>query len=217
MKKFISLLLSLSMLFVFAACQSDTEVSSLGNNAEMAENQSINTPSNSVQIDLTEQGIEIEDEQNDDSAENNVQISPVNIAQIRSSDYDVEFAYEWSIGARGDDTWITFVDTIQTDFDNYVGKTVRYQGVFTSLGDFSSVVRFTPLCCGPDGGVGFLVVYDGEKPETLDNVEITGTFGFHDIGGDSFRSILVSSMEVLSANQAAAPRHIAAMRYAEAN
>ena len=134
--------------------------------------------------------------------------------QGSDSAYDVETADDWAAGSLGDDDWISFVNNIQSNFDDHLGKTVRYSGVFTKLGDFSSVVRFTPLCCGPDGGVGFLIVYDGEHPETLENVEITGTFGMHNIAGDEFRSILVSSLDVIDSEQAVVPRFIRNTRYA---
>ena len=111
-------------------------------------------------------------------------------------------------GEISEDEYIELMNGLSADFRNNIGKTIRFEGNFTSYGDFHAVVRFTTMCCGPDGGIGFLIVWDGDLPKRLDTVEITGTFALNELFGDTFQTIEVSSMELIDAPQIGVPRHL---------
>lgn len=66
---------------------------------------------------------------------------------------------------------------------DYLGKTIRYQGLYADTSDWDDaidevyhyVIRYGPGCCGYDGEAGFEVRWDGEWPEPNDWVEVEGT------------------------------------------
>ncbi|MDR1021581.1 MAG: hypothetical protein LBL73_12535 [Synergistaceae bacterium] len=64
----------------------------------------------------------------------------------------------------------------------YVGRTVRLEGIYDEFKDEQSgrteryVIRYGPGCCGNDGVAGFEFFYDGDTaPKQDDWVEVTGT------------------------------------------
>jgi len=75
---------------------------------------------------------------------------------------------------------------IMVNHNDYIGRTIRYQGMFFSQiweptgEEFFMVIRFTDDCCGgTDGFVGF-EVYLGDIPRPIDNtwVDITGVLAW---------------------------------------
>ena len=99
--------------------------------------------------------------------------------------------------------FMTQVLDIANNFDHYIGKTVRYEGIFEKFGDehiFASVFRHGPGCCGDDGIIGFSVAWeDGSTnfPENGQWVEVVGTFGILEIEGFLFRCVYLTSITVL--------------------
>ena len=66
---------------------------------------------------------------------------------------------------------------------DYLGKTIRYQGIYANSTDWDDqsdtvihyVIRYGPGCCGYDGEAGFEVRWDGEWPPADSWVEVEGT------------------------------------------
>ncbi|MCL2873725.1 MAG: hypothetical protein FWE29_02215 [Defluviitaleaceae bacterium] len=106
----------------------------------------------------------------------------------------------------GERLFMTQIMDIIGNYDHYIGRTVRYEGVFEKLEYFGDgdplafVFRRGPGCCGDDGFGGFMVVWednDADFPENDDWVEVVGTFGIVEIDGLAFRSVFLSSLTVL--------------------
>lgn len=112
------------------------------------------------------------------------------------NDVDVE------IGER---YFMTRVTDIMLNYDHYIGRTVRYEGVFERLDYFGGiplafVYRRGPGCCGDDGWGGFMVLWEdgrNDLPENNDWVEVVGTFGVTEVEGVRLRSVYLSSLTVL--------------------
>ncbi|MCL2425753.1 MAG: hypothetical protein FWD05_05400 [Oscillospiraceae bacterium] len=100
--------------------------------------------------------------------------------------------------------FLTMVTHIRRNADDYVGRTVHFEGMFQNFywpatGPFSMVNRNTWGCCGEDGSIGF-DVYLGDMEPLPDNtwVEVYGTFEWYEVvmdfsgddGGDSEREPL---------------------------
>ena len=112
------------------------------------------------------------------------------------SDVDVEITERYFMARMTD---------IMLNYHHYIGRTVRYEGVFDTLDYFGGmplgfVFRRGPGCCGDDGFGGFMVLWeDGRSdfPENNDWVEIVGTFGVTEVGDFRLRSIYLKSLTVL--------------------
>ncbi|GHU55387.1 hypothetical protein AGMMS49975_17110 [Clostridia bacterium] len=105
-----------------------------------------------------------------------------------------------------DKMFIAQVNDIYTNYKDYLGKTIKYEGVFDSyLADEAAnkyyyyVIRFGPGCCGNDGNVGFEVQLDGDSPEYPkqdDWVEVVGTLEQYDDDGYQYLTLKASSLTV---------------------
>ena len=99
--------------------------------------------------------------------------------------------------------FMTQVFDISNNFEHYIGRTVRYEGIFEKFGYeqvFAAVFRYGPGCCGDDGVIGFTVAWeDGSTdfPENGEWVEVVGTFGVLEIEGFLFRCVYLTSITVL--------------------
>lgn len=79
--------------------------------------------------------------------------------------------------------FIAQTNDIYLNGGDYIGKTLRYQGIYANTSDWDDsigeiyhyVIRYGPGCCGYDGEAGFEVRWDGEWPEANDWVEVEGT------------------------------------------
>jgi len=79
--------------------------------------------------------------------------------------------------------FLTMVTHINQNSNDYIGRTVRFEGMFQSFylpalgGDYHEVYRKTLGCCGDDGFTGF-IVYLGDIAPLQDNawVEVVGAF-----------------------------------------
>ena len=105
----------------------------------------------------------------------------------------------------GDRLFIAQVSDIYTNLEAYLGRTVRYEGIFQTgvmpvTGEpFYFVIRNGPGCCGDDGAIGFAVAWpegwpaDVPRPEPDDWVEVVGVFELYDqFGFDQLRVSLLS-------------------------
>ena len=101
----------------------------------------------------------------------------------------------------GDRFFLTQAMDIVINADEYIGRTIRYEGIFQTFhrpatgGDYHQVIRNTFGCCGDDGIVGF-VVYLGDIEPFSDNawVEVVGILEWFDAGGFQFPRIAADSV-----------------------
>ena len=78
-----------------------------------------------------------------------------------------------------DNYFIESTNDVYVNLDEYVGKTIKMQGLIYSYegaGDrlCYAVVRNTPGCCGNDGLAGLDIAYDKDYPEEDTWVEVIG-------------------------------------------
>lgn len=97
--------------------------------------------------------------------------------------------------------FIAQTNNIYLNKDDYLGKTIKYEGLFTA-GEFSgvtyySVIRYGPGCCGNDGVAGFEVIWDFEYPKADDWVEVTGVLEEYYEDGYPYLRLNLSSLIVL--------------------
>jgi uncharacterized membrane protein YcgQ (UPF0703/DUF1980 family) len=91
--------------------------------------------------------------------------------------------------------------------DDYLGKTIKYEGIFQSYTDpasgmtYYSVVRYGPGCCGIDSNCGFEVLWAGDKtteyPESNDWVEAVGVLVDYEENGYEYLRLDLTSLTVL--------------------
>lgn len=75
--------------------------------------------------------------------------------------------------------FITQVDDIYTNREAFEGQIVAIEGLFASFIDLDgsttyTVGRRTPGCCHPEGWSGFVIEYDGVRPEELEWIKVIG-------------------------------------------
>lgn len=78
--------------------------------------------------------------------------------------------------------FVTQMNEIYLNRDEYLGKTIRYEGLYKNNLDEKAkdakvihyVIRYSPGCCGYDGEAGFEVQWEGEWPQIDDWVEVEG-------------------------------------------
>jgi uncharacterized membrane protein YcgQ (UPF0703/DUF1980 family) len=101
------------------------------------------------------------------------------------------------------------VNDIYRNSKNYMGKTIKYQGVFGRYIEAPDkvknyyVIRYGPGCCGDDSYIGFEVVLEGadadkDYPKNDDWVLAEGKLEEYDYEGVNLLRIRLSSLSVLS-------------------
>ncbi|MDR1885966.1 MAG: hypothetical protein LBQ56_06785 [Synergistaceae bacterium] len=88
--------------------------------------------------------------------------------------------------------------------DEYVGRTVRLEGIYDEFPDeesgetFRYVIRYGPGCCGNDGMAGFEFKYDGEaSPRQDDWIEATGTVELAGPVDEEYVILRLSSLKIM--------------------
>ena len=104
--------------------------------------------------------------------------------------------------AINEEQFAVAVNGILGDFNRYMGKTVRVEGIFEYFGEeivYRTILSRLGICCDPDGNLSLLVEWqdDNEYAEFGDWVEIAGTFDFIEKNGTQLKGIHLSSMRVL--------------------
>jgi hypothetical protein len=90
----------------------------------------------------------------------------------------------------GEKLFIAQTNDVYLNPDEYLGKTIRLQGLFKQMryeggGGYCFVLRYGPGCCGNDGSAGFEVSWDREDPDPPpypnedDWVEAEGVLGYY--------------------------------------
>lgn len=100
-----------------------------------------------------------------------------------------------------DNFFIEQTNDLYLNLNDYIGKTVKIEGLIYSYKDSNgdicyAVVRNTPGCCGNDGLAGLDIRYDEDYPEEDTWVEVIGVIGTDTMYGDKIPAIQVSSMTV---------------------
>jgi len=99
--------------------------------------------------------------------------------------------------------FIAQTNDIYLNAEDYIGKTIKYEGIFDSYTweedlTYYAVIRYGPGCCGTDGNAGFEVVWDNDYPEKDEWVEVIGTLEAYEESGWQYLRLNLSSLTVLS-------------------
>ena len=100
--------------------------------------------------------------------------------------------------------YVTYLNEIYANTQDYLGRTIRLQGMFTAIfyeptdTTYYYVYRIGPGCCGNDGSMaGFEFTWDGEMPNENDWIEVTGVLGEYEIDGLSYLTLNASSVNIM--------------------
>lgn len=101
--------------------------------------------------------------------------------------------------------YVTYINEIYTNFDDYIGRTIKLQGMFSSeyyeptQTTYDYVYRVGPGCCGNDGSMcGFEFTWNGEMPEENDWIEVTGVLDKYDLDGQTYLTLKAQSVTEMS-------------------
>lgn len=100
-----------------------------------------------------------------------------------------------------DNFFIEQTNDLYINLNDYVGKTIKIEGLIYSYEDSNgdicyAVVRNTPGCCGNDGLAGLDIRYNEDYPEENTWVEVIGVVGTDTMYGSKIPAIQVSSMKI---------------------
>lgn len=100
-----------------------------------------------------------------------------------------------------DNFFIEQTNDIYLNLDDYIGKTIKIEGLIYAYQDYNgdicyAVVRNTPGCCGSDGLAGLDIRYDEDYPEEDTWVEVIGVVGTDTMGERKIPAIQISSMTI---------------------
>ncbi|MDR1131141.1 MAG: hypothetical protein LBL15_01835 [Oscillospiraceae bacterium] len=104
--------------------------------------------------------------------------------------------------------FIAQTNDIYYNAGDYLGKTIKYEGIFSVYEAFEtgakyySVIRYGPGCCGIDANAGFEVVWNETYPEQNDWVEAVGILEEYEEEGYKYLRLALSSLTVLPARGA---------------
>jgi hypothetical protein len=99
--------------------------------------------------------------------------------------------------------FIAQTNDIYFNAEDYLGKTIKYEGIFQSYTweengvTYYSVIRYGPGCCGVDANAGFEVIWDKEYPLPDDWVEAVGVLDEYDEDGYKYLRLALNSLTVL--------------------
>jgi len=101
--------------------------------------------------------------------------------------------------------FVTQVNDVYLNSEDYIGKTIKLEGVFKNVKSYEGdqycyVIRYGPGCCGNDGIVGFEIKWDegNAKPYPKDDswVESTGVLKQYEVEGYLYLDLI--SLNVLN-------------------
>jgi uncharacterized membrane protein YcgQ (UPF0703/DUF1980 family) len=100
-----------------------------------------------------------------------------------------------------DKMFIAQTNEIYINKEDYLGKTIKYEGVFFILeADGQTnyyVIRYGPGCCpGVDNVAGFEVVWDKNYPQNNDWVEVIGVLEEYVQNGNNYIRLALTSLIV---------------------
>ena len=99
-----------------------------------------------------------------------------------------------------DNYFIEQTNDVYLNLNDYVGKTIKMQGLIYAYQDDNgevcyAVVRNTPGCCGSDGLAGLDIRYNGEYPKEDTWVEVVGVMGKDTVYGSVVPAIQITSLK----------------------
>jgi uncharacterized membrane protein YcgQ (UPF0703/DUF1980 family) len=99
--------------------------------------------------------------------------------------------------------FVTQTNDIYLNPDEYLGRTIKLEGLFGTLDDVAPVCRYVyrygPGCCGYDANAGFEVVWKNEEreyPSDNDWVEAAGVLENYEEDGEKFLRLALKSLVV---------------------
>lgn len=100
--------------------------------------------------------------------------------------------------------FVTQILDVYYNTEDYMGKQLKWQGIYVEDTDletnevYSSVIRYSPGCCGDDGVAGFeILLSDEKKPSVNDWVEVTGTLTKIESGGYEYLAVEVTDILIM--------------------
>lgn len=98
--------------------------------------------------------------------------------------------------------YVTYINEIYTNTEDYLGKTIRLEGMFkdevVGSNTYHFVYRVGPGCCGNDGATcGFEFVYDGTMPKVNDWIRVTGVLESYSEGEQKYIHLVCTNLEIL--------------------
>jgi len=97
--------------------------------------------------------------------------------------------------------FVAQTNEIYYNSEDYLGKTIKYEGIFTLYEapdgtKYYSVIRYGPGCCGNDANCGFEVRWDKSYPKENDWVSVEGVLEKYDEGGSQYLRLALTSLDV---------------------
>ncbi|MGL5315160.1 MAG: TIGR03943 family putative permease subunit [Peptostreptococcaceae bacterium] len=95
-----------------------------------------------------------------------------------------------------EDMYLTWVNEIYVNTDDYIGKKIKIEGMYSSYfieeedTTYNLVYRVGPGCCGDDGDMcGFEFESDEALPNENEWIEVEGTLGYYEVLGEKYLTI----------------------------
>jgi uncharacterized membrane protein YcgQ (UPF0703/DUF1980 family) len=104
-----------------------------------------------------------------------------------------------------DKMFIAQINEIYLNSEDYIGRTIKYEGIFLNENGVNYVIRYGPGCCGDDGNAGFEVVWSGPYPDKNAWVEAAGIIEEYGKDGRQYLRLNLSSLKVLETRGADDP------------
>jgi len=190
MKKITSIIILLSLALLTSACDNGAT----GKTQDAAGNPGQTNGAGTVAVTVPKDADETEEE-NPEQADS----SPVPEQEL-SAETAVTDADVLNVGEK---MFVGQMNDIYANTDDYLGRTIRYEGYFTyfenpETGDrYDMVVRNGPGCCGYDSLVGFEVDWDGTLPNNDDWCVVQGEVDVYEEDGWDYIIIRADELEVL--------------------
>lgn len=100
--------------------------------------------------------------------------------------------------------YVTFINEIYVNTEDYIGKTIRIEGMYTAYTDENNgntyyyVYRTGPGCCGNDGSMcGFEFTWNGSMPKDNDWIQVVGSLRTYDEDGFTYLTLDAKSVTVM--------------------
>lgn len=103
----------------------------------------------------------------------------------------------------GEKMFVGQINDIYANPDEYLGKTIRYEGFYMVFDNgetgsrYDYVLRNGPGCCGNDSQVGFEINWDGAAPDIDAWVEVTGEMSSYEEDGWPYLCVNATELKVL--------------------
>lgn len=105
-----------------------------------------------------------------------------------------------------DKLFITQVNDVYYNYEDYLGKTITYEGIFDSVfleetnQIYYNVIRYGPGCCFNDASAGFEVAWEDDShtyPKQNDWVRVVGVLDSYEEDGNLYLQLMLKELTVL--------------------